>query len=388
MKRLLLIGMLFLTACASREQIALPTMTVSAGGSVQATINSAQAGETVIVKAGTYFETVRISKNNLTVRCEQSRQCTVKKFEVWGSGNTVEGFKVTGGTIAGLDVRFQNNILRDFDIYDIKINSGDANGVILFGSGHVFDNIYIHDIDQYAFGDPHQDCFQTWDVPARGGAASFITITNVLCDMPQAGNFISKAIQVEGGGHDWTIKNLVSIAPMACLFIDEAYNIDISYSTFIGAGINQPQGCKFLKVNAAPTPHDNKITNSIFQNITSGPVIYETGDAVKSSNNCYWITSPRNPEPGDVYANPLLMSDYSLAPGSPCAGMGAFPLASVPSTLTPSATPTGTPTVTRTSSATPTKVPSATSTPIMFCIEINPTVAINGETMGKICFAK
>ncbi len=341
--------------------------TVVPGQSIQSAANSAVAGDIITVSPGVYAETVRISKNNLTIRCTQSRQCTVKKFEVWGSGNTIEGFKVTGGTIAGLDVRFQNNVLRDFDIYDIKINSGDANGVILFGTGHIFDNIYIHDIDQYAFGDPHQDCFQTWDVPARGGAASFITISNVLCDMPQAGNFISKAIQGEGGSHDWTIRNLVSIAPMACLFVDEAYNIDISYSTFIGAGINQPQGCKFLKVNTSTAPHDNIMTRNIFQNITSGQAIYETGDAVQSSNNCYWMTSPRNPEPGDVYANPLLLADYRVPANSPCVGMGAFPNVS-PATPTKTSTPSRTPTKTYTPTATLTRTSTPTNTPTSFVI--------------------
>lgn len=348
----------------SAALIALPLILVQPGQSIQAAVNAAVAGDVITVSPGAYSETVRITKSNITIQCAVSLGCTVMKFEVWGSGNTIDGFIVSGGSIAGYDVRAQNNTVRNTKITNIKINSGDANGIILFGTGHVFENVHIYGIDQYAFGDPHQDCFQTWDVPARGGAADYISISNVLCDMPQAGTSISKAIQSSGGSHDWTIRNLLSLAPMACLFYDEAYNIDIAYSTFIGMGISQPQGCKFLDLlTGASPPHDNKITNSIFQNITSGPVIYETGNAVISSNNCYWQTSPRNPDPGDVYTNPLLLPDYSVPANSPCFGKGALPWSfEAGKTLTPTLTPTPT----RTATLTPTKTatPTATITPI------------------------
>ncbi len=187
--------------------------------------------------------------------------------------------------------------------------------------------------------------------------------------MPQAGNTsISKALQSSGGSHDWTVRNLVTTSPMMCLFYDEAYNIDISYSTFIGAGIEKPQGCKFLKLTSAPAPHDNKVTYSIFQNITADLPFF---DYVTGNNNCFWQTRAKTPDPGDVFANPLLLPDFSLAPGSPCAGMGAFQ--SSPPTAMPPPAPTGTSTsipVTITSSPTPpySFLPTGTQTTIPWTI--------------------
>lgn len=372
MKKLLILFML-LAACSPASRTPLPTMTVSPGKTIQAAINAAASGETIIVKAGTYPENVRISKNNLTVKCEQPFQCTAKRFDVWGSNITLDGFVADGGTLYGVDVRYHNNTIRNIEIrnilYDFSLPKpqGDANGILLFGTGHVFENIYIHDIDQYhvddlGYPEPHQDCFQTWKVDARGGAASFITIRNSICNMPQSGDsFTSKALQSSGGSHDWTVRNLVTIAPMMCLFYDEAYNIDISSSTFIGAGIEKPGGCKFLKLNSSPVPHDNKVTYSIFQNITGTPPLY---DYVSGNNNCYWQTATRTPDPGDVYADPLLLEDFGLADGSPCGAMGAFPLADTPPTVIPSSTPTqtATATATQTLTRTPTYTPTATQT--------------------------
>lgn len=356
------------------------TQTMVESQSIQQAVNAAVSGDTIIVKAGTYPESVRISKDGITVRCEQPFKCTAQRFEVWGSNNTLEGFVITGGKTYGLDVRQHNNTFRNIEIFGILYDfglprgQGDANGVILFGTGHVFDKIYIHDIDQYhvddlGYPEPHQDCFQTWKVDARGGAASFITIRNSICNMPQSGDsFTSKALQSSGGSHDWTVRNLVTIAPMMCLFYDEAYNIDISSSTFIGAGIEKPGGCKFLKLNSSPVPHDNKVTYSIFQNITGTPPLY---DYVSGNNNCYWQTATRTPDPGDVYANPLLLPDYSLATGSLCAGMGAFQ--SSPPTAMPPPALTGTSTsilVTITSSPTPpyTFLPTGTQTTISWTV--------------------
>lgn len=367
---------LILAACSSpltQNSTPLPTLTVQPGKTIQAAINAAVSGEAIIVHPGTYPERPRLSKNNITVKCQTPGECIAQGFDVWGSDNTLEGFVLTGGKTSGVDIRQHNNTIRNVEIYGILYDfglprgQGDANGILLFGTGHVFENIYIHDIDQYhvddlGYPEPHQDCFQTWKVDARGGAASFITIRNSICNMPQSGDsFTSKALQSSGGSHDWTVRNLVTIAPMMCLFYDEAYNIDISSSTFIGAGIEKPGGCKFLKLNSSPVPHDNKVTYSIFQNITGTLPIY---DYVSGNNNCYWQTATRTPDPGDVYADPLLLADFGLAAGSPCGAMGAFPLADTPPTVIPSSTPTqtATTTATQTLTRTPTYTPTATQT--------------------------
>lgn len=350
--------------------------------SIQSRIDAAQAGDTIIVSAGLYNESVRISKDGITVRCEQPLQCTAKQFDLWGSNITLEGFKLIGGLTYGIDVRQHNNTVRNVDISDVQYDftlprgQGGASAIAFFGTGHVFDGIYIHDIDQYhvddlGYTEPHQDCFISWNEPARGGSGAYITISNVLCDMPQAGDtYISKVFASSGGSHHWTIRNLVGITPFPCLFYDEAHHIDISYSTFIGTGIDKPNGCKFLKLNSKPAPHDNTISYSIFQNITATPVFY---DYVTGHDNCFWQVANHKPDPGDIFANPLLLPDYNVPSNSPCAGMGAYQSSSP---TAPPPTPTGTSTSipsTTASSPTPTITQTAipwTATPT----DITPTL--------------
>ena len=369
--------------------------------SIQSRIDAAKAGDTIIIPVGAYPESVRISKNGITVRCEQPLQCTAKRFDLWGSNITLDGFKLVGGLSYGIDVRQSNNTVRNVDIsgvvYDFGLprGQGAAVGIAFFGTGHVFDGIYIHDIDQYhvddlGYTEPHQDCFITWNVPARGGSGAYITISNVICDMPQVGDtYVSKIFASSGGSHHWTVRNLVGITPLPCLFYDEAHHIDIAYSTFIGAGQTTPQGCKFLKLNSNPAPHDNTITYSIFQNITGTPAMY---DYVTGSNNCFWQVANHNPDPGDIFANPLLLPDYSVPANSPCAGIGAFQSSSP--TAAPPSTPTGTSTsipVTITSSPAPTVTQTAipwtatpmdiTPTPLPQTPVITPTFTVSPPTL-------
>lgn len=373
---------LAIASLASALVFAFPAATVQPGGSIQSAVNAAKAGDVITVAAGNYPESVVISKDGITVKCEQPLLCTAKRFDVWGSNNTVDGFKIVGGLSYGVDVRFSNNTIRNIDISDVQYDfglprgQGAAVGIAFFGTGHVFDNIYIHDIDQYhvddlGYTEPHQDCFISWNVPARGGPGVNITISNVICDMPQYGDsYVSKIFSVAGGAHDWTIAHLVGLTPLQCIFQDGAYNINISYSTFVGAGHPTPQGCKFIKQGSTPAPHDNSITYSIFTNMSGTHAILETGNAVDSNHNCFWQVPTRPAEPGDVYANPLLLPDYHLAPESPCGDMGAFPLENIPLTSAP---PTATKTVTPTSSKTPTPTITQTKTPMpsptMGCVQ-------------------
>lgn len=355
----------------STALIALPLILVQPGQSIQSAVNAAVAGDVITVAPGNYPESVLVTKSNLTIKCEVPLQCTAKRFDLWGSNITLDGFKLVGGLSYGVDVRQSNNTVRNVDIsgvvYDFGLprGQGAAVGIAFFGTGHVFQNINIHDIDQYhvddlGYTEPHQDCFISWNVPARGGPGTYITIENVICNMPQSGDsFVSKVFASSGGAHHWTIRNLISYTPLPCLFYDEAHHISITNSTFIGVG--SAQGCKFLKLNSNPAPHDNTITNSIFQGITGTKPFY---DYVTGSNNCFYRVANHAPDPGDIFANPLLQPDWSVPANSPCAGKGASVWSfEAGKTLTPTITPTATPTLpTATKTATPTATPTQTAT--------------------------
>lgn len=372
----------------SATLIALPLLLVQPGQSIQAAVNAAVSGETITVSPGVYAESVSVTKSNITIRCEQPLQCTAKRFDLWGSNITLDGFKLVGGLSYGVDVRQSNNTVRNVDIsgvvYDFTLprGQGAAVGIVFFGTGHVFENIYIHDIDQYyvddlGYTEPHQDCFITWHNASRGGSGAFITISNVICDMPQAGDtYISKTFASSGEAHHWTVTNLITTVPLLCLFYDEAHHINISRSTFIGAGVDKPQGCKFLKLNSNPAPHDNTITYSIFQNITGTAAMY---DYVTGHDNCFWQVANHKPDPGDIFANPLLLPDYSVPVNSPCAGKGAAVWSSG-KTLTPTLTPTPTRTATSTPKTTPpTATPTRTQTTTP-TVTILPTVCETAQS--------
>jgi hypothetical protein len=70
------------TTTEVRAPQALPTMTVSAGGTIQAALNVAKAGETITVKNGTYNETLTLKTTGtasqpITLKCETPLGCTV-----------------------------------------------------------------------------------------------------------------------------------------------------------------------------------------------------------------------------------------------------------------------------------------------------------------------
>lgn len=55
--------------------------TVQPGQSIQSAVNAAKAGDVITVAAGNYPESVVISKDGITVKCETPLQCTAKRFD-------------------------------------------------------------------------------------------------------------------------------------------------------------------------------------------------------------------------------------------------------------------------------------------------------------------
>ncbi len=80
---------------------------VQSGGSIQTAVNSANSGDRITVKTGTYTENIKITKGNLTIRSEsgnpdntiiKAKSKTANVFLLQGNNIKISGFKITGAT--------------------------------------------------------------------------------------------------------------------------------------------------------------------------------------------------------------------------------------------------------------------------------------------------
>lgn len=366
MKRLFIVSffvVLILSGC-SAQLFTQNDFLVSPEESIQEAINLAQSGDTILVESGIYEERPRVRyKDNITVTCDVPYACIIRGFDLWGNDGVLDGFVSDGATLSGIEVRHSNNTVRNVEIKNVQIKS-DNDGVRVFGPGHVFENLYIHDFPWDERILPHQDCFQTWGDTYRGGVAHNISINHIVCENENnGGNIRAKFINAEHNADNWTIEHSVYVGTYGSL-IQESRDWIWENNTFIGKGIDVPMGVR-LKENSS-----GEFRNNIFVGFTWDALRAEDTSSIVASNNCYWENRPRTPDIGDIYANPLLLPNYHLDPASPCGNMGAFPLGQVPpiatSTYTPtpipSATYTATPSATHTVTQTPTVEPITTTT--------------------------
>lgn len=120
------------------------TITVEAGGSIQEAVKTAEPGTTIVIKPGTYNETVYIDKDNirligLIVKGERPRLDGLGKLNdaILYSGNNivVENLSITGykgnGIMgqAGNNFEIRNNVIADTGVYGIFPQLG-KNGVV------------------------------------------------------------------------------------------------------------------------------------------------------------------------------------------------------------------------------------------------------------------
>lgn len=134
----------FLMALLLTLNVGAAELTVRNGESIQAQVNAAQPGDTVLVYPGSYRETVYIDKDNITLRgvIEEGRWPTLDGNRQLndavlysGNGITVENLKIVhfkGNAImgqAGNNFVIQNNWIIDTGVYGIFPQYG-TNGLI------------------------------------------------------------------------------------------------------------------------------------------------------------------------------------------------------------------------------------------------------------------
>ena len=160
MKRLLIftILLILLTSCVPTQRAALPTETLS----IQGRVNAASSGDVINVTAGTYNERITVSKNGISLIA--IGKVNTKQIYVTGNNNIVRGFTITDATAdSGIRVTGNGNLFENNEVSNTM-----QDGVWFWGYDNTFRGNYIHDIlDPSAAGtnngDPHVDCFQTWD---------------------------------------------------------------------------------------------------------------------------------------------------------------------------------------------------------------------------------
>jgi len=243
-----------------------PGTSVAPWRTIQKAANTLNAGETVIVNAGTYSERVVVSRSGssgrpITFQTQgtvimqgfriQANYVKVAGFEITNTpgasptdrgngsgfyisgtanevagnyihhstaagiyltssaGNTVvNGNRIAYGVECGVYVNGTGNLIVSNDISHTRSVSGsDADGIRFFGSGNVVRKNYIHDImaSDSPGQSPHMDAFQTW-----GPATNYIFEQNLIDKHPsqQQGFTIEGLAQPVG---DIVIRNNVFI---------------------------------------------------------------------------------------------------------------------------------------------------------------------------------
>lgn len=263
----------------------------------------------------------------------QTSHCTVRNNRLYHDSQN------------GIDVRGLNNFVEGNEIWaSIQYHPNwanppnwvDADGIRFFGSGHVFQKNYIHDIN---YSDPlnvnpHIDCFQTFS-DANHEAANNIVLEQNRCDNDALAHSSGE------GGAGLTIRNSAGniiirnnlIDAFVNVFLENSNGVSILNNTFIGNTAQDPNLYPVgISINRSP---NTVIKNNIFYN-QPGNIIYAKGDnqpisgrnmvyrddghpidttsTYISINDLFWGIDP-------LFVNPQA-GDYHLQPGSPAIDAG------------------------------------------------------------------
>jgi chitodextrinase len=370
---------------------------------IQKAANTMQAGDTVNVNAGTYNERVKVtllhgSNGSLisfiaqgTVQCQGFRitrnYIRVKGFTVtaivpgWVNdayGIYVEGknciiednyayYCPTGGICAAIpsancifrNNRCYRNVLNGFEIDGINhlienneiwgsicyypptgwSPTGDTNGVMYWGSGHIFRGNYIHDIsynDPENQGyNPHIDAFQT--TPGGTGAGSNILFERNLIVLPEYKGPTTRTHGFMGFGSYVTVRNNIVIAHGGTETGNDdgkTHHVTIVNNTFIGS-LAYLQSNWPLGISLENCPYATVKNNIIYDQV--GYAIYLLGTTYTGLDigyNCTYNSNGSTPrgssgaqQSTDKWGvNPQFVNpasrDYHLLSNSPCINTG------------------------------------------------------------------
>jgi parallel beta-helix repeat protein len=355
---------------------------------IQKAANTAKPGDTIKVLPGYYTERVIVSRPRITFDGEHvtmqgftisADQITVRGFyitDVPGLDEEGYGFSISGSNCViennhvyfatsggislsnttsncivkdnkfernsqlGIEVQGKNHIIDGNEIwgsiqYHPKWKNPptwvDADGIRFFGSGHVFRNNFIHDI-QYGIPEnvnPHIDCFQTWsDKYHVAGSDSVIEQNRCENIQAQASQELGTGLMLRDSKGGLVIRNNILNA-YGGIMAFHSNNLTITNNTFIGK-VPPIKGLGEYGVFLSDSTNV-LIQNNIFYNIV-GTTCNVFGAV--SSGNLFYLTPEAgylrcSPVAEDLWeVDPLFVNpsagDYRLQGGSPAieAGVG------------------------------------------------------------------
>ena len=345
---------------------------------IQHAANVAVAGDTVLVKAGTYPERVTPAHSGsqgmrITFQALPRRSVTMWGFYTYGSDFlTIQGFNITtdasltGWTdIYGVFINSNDVQVIDNYIYNLKSSAitgywhdpypqrayvarntiyhsqagimvsgydwiveenevnrlynygnGDSDYSRFFGNNHIIRWNHFHGSLVNEIGDAHVDCFQTFD--NNGEFVNNVTIEGNLCSEFHQG-FMGEGIYYHNITHI-TFKNNVFVHGWAwglCV-------VDIAYLTAIN---NTFADIAYHGIGLRGNSHDGVVKNNIFYNMETSYWFEDTSSIDGDYNLIYQAQDPMVKGAHDkVGVDPLFVNaggdDYHLKPGLPAIDAG------------------------------------------------------------------
>lgn len=294
---------------------------------IQAAIDSAADGDTVVVAAGVYDEALDLNTRQLTLRSELGPEMTTLSgaqldapiMSCWtGAEVLIEGFTLRDGfdvsADAGLSGRDSSIAVRDCWFLDNTSGSGGAINTtdsVLVVEDCRFDGNRSH----YGGAIATSAFLASSELVVRRSLFQFNDMFNPLCcDGLGAAILVSDQALIENcvfrGNHTWGEGGAIYAWPQSTISID--------HSTFYN---NSPQSnVIYLRSTAAAD-----IRNSIvWHNNDVGPFSWSENQPTVSFS-CIRLGAAGE---GNIDANPLIMSDGRLFFDSPCINTG-IPIAGV-----------------------------------------------------------
>ncbi len=300
--------------------------------SIQSAVDSACSGDTIYIKAGTYYGRVRISKPDLTINGASGTTANQVILDGGGKGPVIQ-FSINNPRslfIRGLTLR--NAILDNASPYVVYLDPTYSSGVGLYLNS-IYDNFNV----------------TVSDMIIRDN------VRGIQIDMGKSGTVsISKNLIINNkGGYDGIVGDGGS-----GIHSDNYGNSQVLITNNTIA--NNGDGYTDWAGGGSRTFQNNIIVNNSNYGIHSNPYSTKTilyNDAWNNTLGNYYngvtglygggqVSFTPSPGTGDLSIDPQFVSstDYHLKSTSPASGMGVYPTPISTSTPTPTPNPTPTPT--------------------------------------------